>query len=248
MKRYSILNGFVDDVDMEKALDFVRDYIKDDNAPVGYVLAMNPEKFFALRKNQFLQEFFEKAALLIPDGIGIVWALRFLFKVKVSRVPGADLMQRICSEAPENGYRIFIYGASEQVNSSACEELKKRYPGILIVGRANGFVPQNEMDELVEKINQSNANILFIALGSPRQEEWMAKYAGQLTSVKLCQGIGGTLDTIVGTVKRAPVIWQKMGLEWCYRLLKQPRRIKRQLKLAIFVKEVFILKIKGCLY
>jgi N-acetylglucosaminyldiphosphoundecaprenol N-acetyl-beta-D-mannosaminyltransferase len=122
--------------------------------------------------------------------------------------------------------------------------LRKRYPGIQIVGRENGFVAKEDMPKLVEKINASQAQILFVAMGSPRQERWLADWSGQLKTVKISQGIGGTLDTIVGKVKRAPLAWQKCGLEWLYRLLKQPSRAGRQVNLLIFMWEVFIAKFK----
>ena len=237
------MDTVVDGINMQNALDFVAEYIRS-KKPVGFILAMNPEKVFALKSNSFLHIFFERATLISPDGIGIVMALRFLYGVKVNRIPGADLMQNICREAPVRGYRIFIYGATENVNAEACKVLRDRYPGIEIVGRANGFVAQEHMEDLVARINASEANILFIALGSPKQEEWMATYAERLTTVKLCQGIGGTLDTIAGTVKRAPLFWQKLGLEWFYRLLKQPSRIGRQFKLIVFIKNVFWMKFK----
>ena len=237
------MDTVVDGINMQNALDFVAEYIRS-KKPVGFILAINPEKVFAFQSNSFLHIFFERATLIIPDGIGIVMALRFLYGVKVNRIPGADLMQNICREAPVRGYRIFIYGATENVNAEACKVLRDRYPGIEIVGRANGFVAQEHMEDLVARINASEANILFIALGSPKQEEWMATYAERLTTVKLCQGIGGTLDTIAGTVKRAPLFWQKLGLEWFYRLLKQPSRIGRQFKLIVFIKNVFWMKFK----
>lgn len=231
--RYHVLDTPIDGVDMRMALDFVKEAVQTRCAP-GFVLAVNPEKVFVLREDAFLRTFFEQAALLIPDGIGMVKALKILHGKKISRVPGADLMQNICQEAPENGYRIFIYGASEEVNRRACEVLAERYPGIQIVGRQNGYAKAEEMDALVEKINQSQANVLFIAMGSPRQEKWMSDYGQRLTTVRVCQGIGGTLDTIAGTVKRAPAFWQRLGLEWFYRLLCQPSRFKRQLRCLKF--------------
>jgi N-acetylglucosaminyldiphosphoundecaprenol N-acetyl-beta-D-mannosaminyltransferase len=238
IKRYRVLDTPVDAVDMAGALQFVEEYIYDATNHIGFILAVNPEKVFVLRENKFLKSFFERATLLIPDGIGMVKALKFLYGEKVSRVPGADLMQNICQDAPQKKYKIFIYGASEEVNSGACIELKTRYPGINIVGRANGFVKPDEMPQLIEQINKSQAQILFIAMGSPRQEQWMFDNADKLTTVKLCQGIGGTLDTIVGTVERAPLFWQNLGLEWFYRLLKQPSRAIRQVRLLYFVIEV----------
>ena len=245
--RYEVLGCPVDGVDMRQALDYVAKSVKERTEP-GFVLAVNPEKVYVLRNDAFLRDFFERAALLIPDGIGMVKGLKILHKVNVSRVPGADLMQNICAEAPARGYKIFIYGSSEEVNSKSCEILRERHPGIQIVGRANGFVKAEEMDSLVQKINESCADILFIAMGSPRQENWMRDFGSKLTTVKICQGIGGTLDTIVGTVKRAPIFWQKMNLEWFYRLLCQPSRFKRQLRCIKFALEVYKMKFFGNKY
>lgn len=242
--RYEVLGCPVDTVDMRDALDYVADAVKN-RTSAGFVLAVNPEKVYILREDEFLRDFFQRAALLLPDGIGMVRGLKILHKVKVSRCPGADLMQNICAEAPERGYRIFIYGASEEVNRKSCEILQQRYPGINIAGRANGFVKPEEMDTLVQKINDSATDILFIALGSPLQERWMSLYADKLTTVKICQGIGGTLDTVAGKVKRASRFWQDLGLEWFYRMLCQPCRFKRQLHCFKFGFEVYKTKISG---
>ncbi len=242
--RHHVLDTPIDAVDMEGALSFVAQSVKERTEP-GFILAVNPEKVFALREDKELKMFFEKASLLIPDGIGMVKALKLLYKVRISRVPGADLMQNICAEATTHDYKIFIYGASEHVNSTSCDILRQKHPGIKIVGRANGFVKQEEMADLVAKINDSQADILFIAMGSPRQERWMQTYAKELKTVKICQGIGGTLDTIVGTVKRAPKFWQKMQLEWFYRLLCQPSRATRQIRCLKFGLEVYKTKFFG---
>ena len=241
--RKKILDISVDAINMDDSLNFIDKHIKNDSK-IGYILAINPEKIYILRQDLFLKEFFKNALLLIPDGIGIVMALKFLYGVNISRVPGADLMQNICRVAPERKYKIFIYGGSEDVNLSAVKELKKRNPGINIVGRINGYVPSTENEALIKQINESKANILFIALGSPSQEKWLSENIDKLAYIKICQGIGGTLDTITGDVKRAPMIFQKLCLEWFYRLLKQPSRIFRQLKLLHFVWEVLIEKIK----
>jgi N-acetylglucosaminyldiphosphoundecaprenol N-acetyl-beta-D-mannosaminyltransferase len=110
----------------------------------------------------------------------------------------------------------------------------KKYPGLVIAGRQDGYLPEERMGELVERINASGARFLFLALGSPRQEKWVAKHGGMLTTVSVCQGIGGTLDVIAGTVQRAPQAWCKLGLEWLYRLLAEPKRIVRQKALPVF--------------
>lgn len=235
-KRIHVLDTAVDCINITDALKYVDQHIRTGNK-AGTILAVNPEKIYALRQSRFLRDFFTKAAILIPDGIGIVFAMR-IKGYRLERVAGADLMQQICAQAENRGYRIFIYGATEGVNRGAVERLRERHPAIKIVGRANGYVKDEDMGALVTQINESKAEILFVALGSPRQEEWMSKYLDQLESVKICQGIGGTLDTIVGTVKRAPLFMQRLNLEWFYRLLQQPTRVRRQVKLLQFVWEV----------
>lgn len=241
-ERLNILETPVDVVDMAGALDFVDCYVAAAGKP-GYILAVNPEKVYALRENPFLKGFFDEAALLIPDGIGMVCAMRLLSGKEVSRVPGADLMQNICARSAGNGHRIFIYGASEEVNQGAVEELRQRYPGINIVGRANGYVNPEEMEALVERINNLGTDILFVALGSPRQEKWIHEHLPKL-KIKLAQGIGGTLDTITGKVKRAPILFQSLGLEWFYRLASQPSRAGRQKRLPLFAWEVIRAKLR----
>jgi N-acetylglucosaminyldiphosphoundecaprenol N-acetyl-beta-D-mannosaminyltransferase len=231
-ERIEVLGVPLDLVDMHGALA-AAEHLINGSANAGCVLAVNPEKVIALRQDKWLLDFFRQAALLIPDGIGAVWAARTLSGATVGRVPGADLMQNLCAKAAGNGYKVFFYGAKEEVSAGAVEILKQRYPGLKVVGRRNGYVPSEQMDGLVAEINASGAQILFIALGSPRQEKWVAQYGDQL-QVKVIQGIGGTLDTITGHVKRAPIAWQRLNLEWFYRLLKEPKRIKRQILLPVF--------------
>lgn len=238
--RENVLGLPVDVVDMAGALGTVDRLVRTAERPCT-VLAVNPEKVYAVRNSPFLRQFFSQAALLIPDGVGMVLALRVLHRRRASRVPGADLMQAICAAAPQRDYRIFIFGASEEVNAGAVMELRRRHPGIQIVGHAHGFLEDSDMPELIRRINRSQAEILFVAIGSPRQEQWMHRWLPEL-NVKVCQGIGGTLDTIVGRVKRAPRGWQRLGLEWLYRLLSQPSRAGRQRKLLTFVFELLLVK------
>lgn len=234
----------VDIVDMTGALKYIDDLIQS-NRNGNYIFAINAEKVMALQNDPFLRNMAENASLLVPDGIGAVLAIKLLHGIKISRVPGADLMQNICKEAAKKGYRIFIYGAKDDVNKDAVERLKKTYPGLNIVGRCSGYITEERMNELINQINESGADILFVALGSPKQERWIQDYLPKL-NIKVCQGIGGTLDTIVGHVKRAPESFQKLGLEWLYRLLKEPRRIRRQLVIPVFVFNILKEKMKVC--
>jgi len=236
--RLKILNVWVDPVDMNGALQRVENFVEQGDRPHS-VFAVNPEKNFSVPRDPNLHKVFSEADLLIPDGIGVVMAARILYRVGLSRVPGVEMMDEICRLSARKGYRVFIYGAKEDVSAKAAETLRLRYPSLDIVGRANGYVSPEETPKLIEQINASGAQILFLALGSPRQENWFATYASQLQTVRVCQGIGGTLDTIAGTVKRAPEFWCNMNLEWFYRLISEPKRIARQKVLPVFAYQVF---------
>lgn len=210
------------------------------------LLAMNPAKIYTLERDPELKEFFEKADILIPDGIGLVWALRVLNGVRLSRLTGADLMEDLCALADRRGYRVFFFGATEEVNAGAVDILARRYPGMKVVGRRNGFIREDGMHVLVEQINVCRPDLVFVAMGSPRQEQWMMKYSSCLDA-GLFQGLGGTLDTITGHVPRAPRITQKFGLEWLYRVLREPHRLPRYGVLPRFVFRVIFAKMKALL-
>ena len=243
MKRFHVLQLPVDPVTMNSALQFIDDRVQSLSSP-AYVLCANPEKVYQIRSGVGLSVFFEDADLVIPDGVGIVIAARLLYGGRLSRVTGADLMQAICAVAPARDYRIFIYGSSHATNRKAVEVLRRRYPGINIVGSQHGYLAAEEMDALISRINDSKPDILFVALGSPLQEKWVQQYLPRL-NVKVVQGVGGTLDTIAGSVRRAPRWMRVAGLEWFYRLLKQPSRARRQLNLVRFVAEVLRIKLIG---
>jgi N-acetylglucosaminyldiphosphoundecaprenol N-acetyl-beta-D-mannosaminyltransferase len=243
-KRLNILNIWVDSVNKAEALDRVKSFLENGKRPHS-VFAANPEKNFSVPIDSLLYEAYRESDLLLPDGIGIVAAARILYGAKVTRVPGSEFIYDICNLAAREGYGVFVYGASEKVNKASVEKLKNRYPSVQIVGRSNGYVKNEEMPDLINRINKSKAEILFLALGSPKQEKWFAAYKHALKNVKVCQGIGGTLDTIAGNVKRAPKIWLSLSLEWLYRLISEPKRIKRQKVLPIFAAMVLIAKMKS---
>lgn len=243
MQRYPVLNLWVDNCDMEGALNQVV-YFIETGQRVHTIFASNPEKNYSVPENNFLYGMFRDADLLIPDGIGMVMAARWLHGTPIKRVPGCELMQSICGLAENKGYRIFILGAKEEVSQAAAQTLLKRHPNLKIVGRQNGYLAEDKTEELIQRINASKAEILFLALGSPKQEYWIAKHRHKLTHVRVCQGIGGTLDVLAGTVKRAPKFYCNLGLEWLYRLMADPARIKRQSKLPLFAGQVALRKFK----
>lgn len=243
IKRIKLLGVSVDAVDFDDALERAAS-LAADRSKTSRVVAVNPEKVMIARQDPLIARFIEDSDLAIPDGIGCVMGARILYGLRFGRVPGCDLMQKLCEISGSRGLKIFIYGAKEEVNKGAVEKLRETYPDISIVGRQNGYLKENEYDALVDRVNASGANILFLALGSPKQEKWVEKYGDKL-NVGLCMGIGGTLDTIVGTVKRAPLAWRNAKLEWLYRLLKQPSRFGRQSRVFVFAFRVLAAKLTG---
>ncbi len=238
IERLRVLGVPVDALTMETAVERALELAKDRTKP-SCVVAINPEKTFAIRQSAELARFVENADLAIPDGVGVVVAARLLNGRKIERVPGADLAEAVCRRSGEAGVNLFFYGAKEEASAAAVAELRRRYPNIRVVGRRNGYAKPEEMDALAQEIADSNADALLVALGSPRQERWICEYA-ERAKVGLCLGVGGTLDTLAGTVKRAPIAWQKLNIEWLYRLLKQPSRAWRCRRLLYYAAEVAI--------
>lgn len=197
------------------------------------VIAVNPEKVMKALHDSEVMIQLRQAGLLLPDGIGVVKAARLMGYRSCERVAGSDLMPILCELAAARGYRVFLFGARPAVVEQAAAAVKEQYPGIRLVGARHGFLNEGEMPMLIEQINDSEADLLFVALGSPRQERWMARYLPQL-HVKICQGVGGTFDVLAGAVKRAPLAWRTVHLEWLYRLLSEPSRWRRQAALPAF--------------
>jgi len=240
--RVELLGVPVDCVDMARALDCVEEIIEGGRPEM--VIAVNPEKVIKARRDRWLLSLLPRAGLLIPDGAGVVFAARLLGLGRMERVTGSDLMLAMCERAAARGYRLFLFGGSPEVNQQAAEALRRRYARIQIVGREHGYLQDDQMPGLIGRINASRADVLFVALGSPRQEQWMHRYLDQL-QVKVCQGVGGTFDVIAGRVKRAPLTFRSLHLEWFYRLITQPSRIIRQTALPQFAVQVLWKRVIG---
>lgn len=234
-QRVEVLGVPVDCVTMRQALAAVEAMLAGDRPET--VIAVNPEKVMKARRDPALLNQLMRAGLLIPDGIGVVVAARGKSLERVERVAGADLMPMICDLAARRGHPVFLFGATPEANRLAVETLRGHYPDIRIVGAQHGYLTDDEMPEVIRQINESQAEVLFIALGSPAQEIWMDRYLPQV-NVKVCQGVGGTFDVLAGRVKRAPWLVRRVHLEWLYRLLVEPRRIARQAALPKFALQI----------
>lgn len=238
INRIRVLGAPVDCVDMHGALIAV-DAMLNSNKQ-NTIIAINPEKVIKTQTDSNLMSWLNNSSLVIPDGIGVVVAAKLLHHAKIERVPGSELMPAICEYSVSKGYKLFLYGASPTTIEKAVTKLQKTYPGIQIAGYQDGYLKEEAMHLLIDKINASGANILFVALGSPKQELWMDKHLNQLPNIRVCQGVGGTFDVIAGTVKRAPKFFINIHCEWLYRLLSQPKRLLRQTSLPIFAYRVFL--------
>ena len=170
--------------------------------------------------------------LVLPDGIGVVYAAKLLGRPLQGRVPGIDFAAGLLAKLEESGGRLFLLGAKPGVAEQAAENLKKIHPKLILCGTNDGYFQDSA--PVVEKIKASNADVVFVCLGAPKQERWMAQY-GPATGAHLMVGLGGVLDVYAGNVKRAPAAWQKLGLEWLYRLVHQPSRLGRMAKLPLFL-------------
>lgn len=199
------------------------------------VVAINPEKIMKAKHDPSLRRLLNDAEIQIPDGIGVILASKLQKGDITSRVTGVDMMLRLCEEAAKHGKSVFLYGAKPGVAEAAAAKLVELYPTITVAGTQDGY----EQDEavVVRRINEAKPDILFVAMGSPKQENWINAHRDELHPV-IYQGVGGSFDVLAGNVKRAPAVFQKAGMEWFYRLMKEPTRIKRQLALPQFLLEV----------
>lgn len=239
-ERVEILGIPIDTVSEDDVLQRVDAAIKE-NSKVR-ILAVNPEKVMRAMREPELATILRESEVLIPDGIGVVIAVKWLHRCGIKRLPGADLMLALCRKAQCDGLSIFLLGASEETAKRAQVELSKMFPGLKIAGHANGYEDLADVQGISRKLQIVKPHMLFVALGSPFQEKWIRANLERLP-VNVVQGVGGTFDVIAGTVKRAPAIWQRLGLEWLYRLIEQPSRIKRQYVLPIFLLRVLVTRL-----
>ncbi|MBE1556054.1 WecB/TagA/CpsF family glycosyltransferase [Sporosarcina limicola] len=210
-----------------------------DDKKKSLIVAINPEKLMKAKEDPELKALLNRAEFQIPDGIGVIIASKLKKGNITARVTGVDMMDRIVREAARTGHAIYLYGAKPGVADKAAQKLKDTYPALIVAGTQDGYEPDSE--KVIQTINKAQPAILFVAMGSPKQEQWIEQYRDRLHPT-LFQGVGGSFDVLAGNVKRAPAVFQRVGAEWLYRLLKEPSRLKRQMTLPKFLIKVLTQK------
>ncbi|HXV57098.1 MAG TPA: WecB/TagA/CpsF family glycosyltransferase [Gaiellaceae bacterium] len=217
-----VLGCDIDRLDMEATLRRCEELIEA-REPVQHVV-VNVAKVVALRDDPRLREVVESCALVNVDGQPLVWASRLLGDPLPERVAGIDLMFRLLERAEERGYRIFILGARQEVLETAVARIRARHPRLELAGYHHGYFTEEETESVCELIRAAEPHILFVAMSSPRKEYWLAEHAAGL-GVPFSMGVGGSIDVVAGTTRRAPAWMQRAGLEWFFRFAQEPLRL-----------------------
>ena len=238
--RIDVLGTKFDDLTMDEALDCAEKLMEERRA--AYVVTPNPEIVMCCREDPAAAAAVDGASLVIADGIGVIYGAKILGTPLKAKLPGIDFTCGLFSRLAQRSGKVFLFGSRPGIAESAAENIKKDYPGLEIVGTNDGYFTDDA--PIIEKINAARPDLLLVCLGAPKQEKWMQANAKKLDA-GLMIGAGGSLDVFAGAVERAPEKWQKAGLEWLYRLLKEPKRIGRMMKLPEFLFLVIRKKIRG---
>ncbi len=222
MNRIKLMRCIIDNLDMEETLKRVEEFIE--SKKIHQHVVVNVDKICKANKDKDLRKIINSCALINADGMPVVWASKFLGKPLKERVAGIDLFVRLVERCSEKGWRPFFFGAKEEVVSEIVDKFKMKHPKLEIAGFRNGYWKPDEEETVVEEIKKTEPDILFVAISSPKKEEFLAKYLTKL-NIPFSMGVGGSFDVITGKTKRAPVWMQNYGLEWFYRFCQEPRRM-----------------------
>lgn len=233
MDSLNILGVRIDNVTSDEALARVDEFLR--TPGFHQIATINPEFVVLAQSDGEFRRVLNACALNTPDGVGLLWAARRMGQPLRERVAGQDLVERICALAASRGEKIFLLGAREGIAERAARALARRHPGLAIAGCYAGSPARADEEDIVARVNASRARILFVAYGPPKQELWIARVASRLDKVAVALGVGGTFDTLAGVVPRAPRWMRDAGFEWTYRLLREPKRLKRQLRIPYFM-------------
>lgn len=228
--RTEILGVSFDNLTMDEAVERAMELL----ALTGphMVVTPNAEIVQQARRDRDFSSLIEGADLVIPDGVGVIYASKILGRPLKGRVPGIEFAAALADRMAGSGHRLYLLGAKPGVAEEAGARLVHAHPGLTVCGTHDGYFQED--GPVAEDIRQSGADVVFVCLGAPKQEHWIADHGGD-TGARLLVGLGGSLDVFAGRVERAPDRWQRLGLEWLYRALKEPARLRRVARLPLFL-------------
>ncbi len=229
-----------DNITMEEALDAAKALLQGEHA--ARVVTPNAEIAYEALHDENMRTLLNSAELMLPDGAGVVLASKILKTPLKQKVAGVDFADGLLGVLETTGQSLYLLGSKPGIGELAAQKMMQKHPRLRIAGIADGYF-QDEAP-VIDKINASGADVLFVCLGAPKQEQFMARHQ-KVLHVKLMAGLGGTLDSFAGTVKRAPKWMIRLNLEWLYRLIKEPKRFKRMLRLPKYLWAVVRKRIRG---
>lgn len=246
--KVKLFNIEIDALSMRQTLDIVEDAVANDKHIHHTVV--NAGKIVLMQEDKELEKSVNEADLINADGQAVVWASKMLGSPLPERVSGIDLMEKLVKRSFEKGYRCYFLGAEEDVVSNLITLYKKKYSNNVIAGYRNGYFKKSDEKRIAKVISQSNANILFVAITSPKKEIFLNTYKKELKNINFIMGVGGSFDVIAGKVNRAPKWMQDIGFEWLYRVIQEPRRMFMRYLVGntkfifLVLKELFLLNRK----
>ncbi len=231
----------IDNVSMNYAVSRFISSAKNGTRPF-IVVTVNALSAYLGRTHAKYRAITNQADLSLPDGAGILWAMKCLGTPVQERVTGIDFLEQVCRSAASEDFSVYLLGSTDPIVAKAALTLQKKYPGLTISGYRNGYFTEDDTPSVIESIKASGARILFAGMGVPLQEEWIAENIGKIGNI-CAVGVGGAFDVISGNIRRAPETFQKLNLEWLYRLIQEPWRLRRDLNLFFFLVQVIFTKI-----
>lgn len=236
MSKINILTIDIDRITLKETLEKIENFI--DDGKQHYIVTPNPEIVLKAKKDSYYRAILNNADISIPDGTGIILASWAIGDPIYKKITGVDLCWEICRISSQKGYKIFLLGGKDDSSKIAKTKLELKYKDIKIVGTENGFkdiknISDEENQDIINKINESDAQILFVAYGAPFQEKWIYENLEKMPNIKIAIGVGGSIDFISGYAIRAPKLMRKIGLEWIWRLIMEPTRIQRILDATV---------------
>lgn len=236
-----ILGVDIDNITIEEAGEITKKLIKESNKSCKIVVAPNTEFIMMAQKDEEFYNILQSAELATPDSVGVMLGGKFQKKPFKQRIPGQEYFRKVLEVGEKENWTFYLLGGRGEVPKIATENLKKIYPNVNIVGYHEGFFEEDSEKEVIQEINELKPNVLFVAMGAPIQEKWIAKHKNEL-KVDIAAGQGGTFDYEAGRIKRAPKVIQKLGIEWLWRLILEPSRIFRMVVLPIYLFKIIIAK------